>query len=149
VLGPPPDLIAKESYPYLSVTGCCLWVLLLAVYSQVATRVAARTISLPSARASAGISIGAFLVSCAYIAVVHPFFMLTIMLPRFGPRFGIFIEKHLPPLDYLYFHWGFQAHLPWWPFGHLAVIAAYLFAVLGMMHLPRKDDRALRDPSAN
>src|ERR1700684_1107183 len=58
VLGPPPDLMAKEAYPYLSLRGCVLWILLLALYSYVVSRIVVRTLGFSTTRVSAVISIG-------------------------------------------------------------------------------------------
>ena len=144
VLGPPPDLLAKESYPCLSISGCSLWALLLAIHAYVVSRIVTRKNDLSSA-CLRWVSAGAFVISCAFVAVIHPDLMLTILLPYFGSPLTVFIERHLPLLSCIYFHWGFQRLLPLWPFVHLALITAYLFAARGILHRQRERRRVLQD----
>lgn len=132
----------QHGMPTFSWVGAAVWIALIALYAYLATAAGVRIISLPQRRSLATGAPLLFLLTSLLIAVVHPTLLLTVLSPGARATYSRFIEKHIPVLDQIYFHWGLTR------FKYLILLAQVIItlAVLGTLLLA--SGRARRWPSA-
>lgn len=125
---PPLELqgLTKEAYPYLSIAGSLLWLALVAIYAFAGGRLLASDPSLEGSPDPSRLAVGIFFISLIFLAVVHPNFLITLIQPDQRPDFVRFLEKDLPVLDRLYFHWGFQRYQLWLPLAHMVLVTFFI-----------------------
>jgi hypothetical protein len=111
----------KEAYPYLSPKGILLWITIVLLYSLIVGCL----VTTGNGRQERGllvISVTLFFVTATFLTLVHPNLLVTLVRPHQRDSFARFLSMHLPALDRLYFHWGFQQHWLWWPFLHFLLV---------------------------
>jgi hypothetical protein len=124
--------LTKEAYPYLSIGGSLLWILVLVLYTVALSRISARGFSFDFKGPSARPFISLFFINCAFVTVVHPNLLITLVRPQRRPGFSRFIERWLPGIDQLYFHWGFQRWKLWLPLVHALLVSLYVLFVVDL-----------------
>lgn len=130
LLSAPPQALQgtmKEAYPNLSVGGIFLWVMILLFYSLAAGCLVTNANG-RQRRDLMGFSLVLFLITLTFVTLVHPDLLVTLVRPHQRDSFARFISMHFSALDRLYFHWGFQRHLAWWPCLHLLIVTLLVIA---------------------
>lgn len=102
-----PDFF-RHGMPKVSPTGIAAWLVVLGVYAAGSIMLTARFFDLWDRRRLLAGFLILFFLSAAFVALVHPTLLLTILGPGDRECYSRFIRANVPFLDQIYFHWGLQ-----------------------------------------
>lgn len=128
VPGPRPEFL-RHGMPIVSSAGALVWLAVLAIYAcgsiLFATRILGITVR---QRRMLGTFVALLSFSVAFVALVHPMFLLTILTGESREAFAQFVQLHVPFLDQIYFHWGLHRL-------KYAILSFQVLATLGILAL--------------